>query len=344
MTDFLLNCRVFEILPPTKNRNRLSYNFVAKEDTGGPKCKSKKATVKKDGSFNERVVDKIDFTIQLLYSSMEDKHNLSFTRVRMDSVKRNKEKHTLQPKSMLAPEINEVNFQSPIVDRTPNDKDLHTSRIVTPAKRKRNISMGVDSLATLPAAINIGKKARNLCFEADERTINQRSMTNDFCHGGSFGSCNENRQTHFMDDYDEESVDKSENATSVESVNEESTRLTPQFTFHSAPVMGLHLPQSFKNRIWRNLKLLRLGYELFLFLFKDAFKRSTLYVDSGLSVNDRTMQLLIRATVQRKTAHLYMEFLAHLCIMFKEVDSMTSDHCKTFMGTSMSGRTSREMQ
>ena len=34
MTDFLLNCRVFEILPPTKNRNRLSYNFVAKEDTG----------------------------------------------------------------------------------------------------------------------------------------------------------------------------------------------------------------------------------------------------------------------------------------------------------------------
>ena len=69
----------------------------------------------------------------------------------------------------------------------------------------------------------------------------------------------------------------------------------------STPQLGYHMPNSFNCRLWTNIQTLRLGFELFLVIFRWAITEKNLYLELGNSINDRVLQFLFLSTSQQNS-------------------------------------------
>ena len=246
MSRFLLTCRQWTVYPASRRRDQAKARF---EGQVGDTC--------------DQIVNRIDFTIQLLYSSLSETHSLSMTRVRMNSVAK-KQRLDLQPTGLHlhANKKEFFNVKKP------------TSNIAAPESTTNVVTSKSTTNVVTPKSNDSAKKTS---FRGNIHTIRKyRDLTSTHSEAESSGGTTETEKTH------------------VGGPSKADGNLTqsPTITFPARPRQAYHMPQSFRQRLWKNIKIVRLGYDLFLTLFKNDFVRSGLYATSGLEVKDRVLQFL----------------------------------------------------
>jgi len=101
------------------------------------------------------------------------------------------------------------------------------------------------------------------------------------------------------------------------------------FVFDSKPLQGLHMPASFKTRLWRSVEHIDLGRVLVRILFGSEILKRKMF-PSTLYVEERFLSFLFQMTADCKTREMYVSILAHLCIAITDVNDI---HGKsTFIG------------
>ena len=90
----------------------------------------------------------------------------------------------------------------------------------------------------------------------------------------------------------------------------------PTITLPAMPQQAHHMPQSSGQRLWRNMKIVHLGCNLFSTLFENDFVTSGLHATSGLEVKDRVLQFLFQCTQHTTTPNQCLSFLVDMCNIF----------------------------
>ena len=122
-------------------------------------------------------------------------------------------------------------------------------------------------------------------------------------------------------DGDEEGENNESKDLSDDTVLDE-TEDNEALQFTSCPQLGYHMPQSFRNRLWTNIRILRLGFELFRFVFGTQIVEQQLYGELGKFTNDKILQFLFLSTCQQNTRLRYMSVLAEIAFLFPELKSV----------------------
>ena len=110
---------------------------------------------------------------------------------------------------------------------------------------------------------------------------------------------------------------------SYASADERSTttmKLHPATSYQlsSKPLVGYHVQTSFKNRLWRNIKTIRLGFELYEVLFRRILYHSKRYCSQLKNTDQKILQFLFSTTTQLDTRVRYINFLGDLCLLIKD--------------------------
>ena len=228
-------------------------------------CQQEKAKARfegQDGDACDQIVSRIDFTVQLLHLSLFETQTLSMTRVRMNSVAK-KQRFELHPTGLHLHAKKKEFFN---VKKT-------TSNIAAPESTNVVTSKSTINVVT-PQRNDSAKKPS---FRRNIHTIRKyRCQTSTHSEAESSGGTTETETTH------------------VGGPSKADGNLTqsPQITFPARPRQACHMPQSFRQRLWKNTKIIRLGCDLFLTLFEVDFVTSGLHAASGLEVKDRVLQFL----------------------------------------------------
>ena len=221
LSHLLLNSRDFIILPPGKTRQKIMVKYAAPEKG-------------KHVDPLDNAVDRIDLTIRLLYSGSHSTHDIYFSRVRMNSVK-TKHDLTLPKAIFLPPDLDNTGSKSKSLDLLANSKNVEFDLLgnsknvdfnpnkISQSQTRASKSKSLDSLATICAP---KRPLQNSPDNNNMTKTKKRCTTND-------SSTN--------------SMEKSQNSMEISPKTSVQPQIKPAYSFNTSPLLGYHMPQSFKN-------------------------------------------------------------------------------------------------
>ena len=312
LSHLLLKSRDFTIKPPRKfTRERIKVTYAA-----SPKGQRK--------DHMDDAVDRIELTIRLLYSGLHTTHGIYFSQVRMNSVKT---KHDLNLPSVifLPPDLRDTGF--------------HPTKLLPPDERNRKntatsqhetrVSQNVDVTTRASKKLDLNPNYIDTpkCCNR-EKTIIAQSQTRALkskCLDSLATVCSPKRPLQNLPD--NPATTKKPRTFIDSSQKSQKTSAEPQtmpaYSFHTSSLLGYHMPQCFKQRIWRNIRTQRLGFEVVRLVFGPQLKKHS---RKRVSFDEMILEFLVASTMHRKTCSVYMEFLANLCLIFANVQSLTTGY------------------
>ena len=95
--------------------------------------------------------------------------------------------------------------------------------------------------------------------------------------------------------------------------------------FETKAYAGMHVPNSFKNRVWANVLSFKLSYLLYGFIFGQALmdKKSPMYPNLKLK-SEKTLQFLLKSSSEMGTRSMFTKLLADLTIVFQTLSDIHS--------------------
>ena len=260
LSHLLLQSRDFKIFPPVgkKNRERIKVSHAARKDQPDDEMSN--------------AVERIDLTVRLLCSGLHTTHDIHFSHVRMNSVKR-KHNFNLPSAIFLPPDPHGMGFDQENV--VPLDKRNCKKTLIF--QHKTHASKNVDFKM---------RSSKNVCFNPSNvdapKFCNREKTTMDQTPTHALKSnsldlsaticapkrplqnspCNPSmakKQQMFIDSSTKATEKSPKLVNSLPKTDEPET--TPAHSFHARPLLGCHVPQCFQKRIWRNTRTLRSGFE-----------------------------------------------------------------------------------
>jgi len=225
------------------------------------------------------LVDRLDIAIALMYCDVSSTHDMYFSQVRMNSVRTKKLFNVSSGTSADRFDDDRSHCREPT--------DIH----FTPFDDQPF----VDDTGHLFDEEDecLDNDSVHSCVSIDERS----TVPTDTSFDG-----------HSLDPF----VSADERSTTTADLQSGSS-----YQLSSTPLVGYHVPRSFKTRLWRDIKTIRLGFELCEVLFRGMLHHSKKHCSQLKNNDQKTSQFLFSTTAQPNTQVRHVNFLGDLCLPIK---------------------------